>query len=156
MDPLSTVEETLKHVSEWPAYIRLPMFLLNPEDHVVRDIAAFFYGNNIDAENAWKCYYACNGSGDDETLIREGVKRYYAEWTGSEVKTVPYYNVKTKKFVRINGDINSEIPDTTIMLHGIRRVRDYQNQPKTVKEEFDFLNKRNVMKLCMLRNIEHL
>jgi hypothetical protein len=52
MDPLRAVEETLGHVSEWPLYIINPMLLLDPEDAVVRDIAPFFNGNNIDVENA--------------------------------------------------------------------------------------------------------
>jgi hypothetical protein len=112
------------------------MFLLDPEDAVMRDIAAFFYGNNIDVEKAWKCYDMCNGSGD-ETLIREGVKLYYNEWTGSEVKNIPYYNMSTKKFVWIHGDIDSEIPDVSIMLPSVRRFRNYQ--PKTAQEKLTYL-----------------
>jgi hypothetical protein len=72
-------------------------------------------------------------NGSDETLIREGVKRYYTEWTGSEVKNIPYYNMSTKKVVWVNGDKLSEIPDISIMLPSVRRFRNYQ--PKTVKEK---------------------
>jgi hypothetical protein len=106
-----------------------------------------FYGNNIDVEKAWKCYDMCNES-DDKTLIREGVKRYYNEWTESEVKKVPYYNMITKT-LWINGDIGAEIPKVSTMLPSIRRFRDYT--PETAQEKLTHLQETHVMRICMMK-----
>jgi hypothetical protein len=70
----------------------------------------------------------------DETIIREGVQGYYAEWTGSEVKTVPYINKSSKKLVWINSDINDKINVPEILLPILRRFIDAHE--KIIEERF--------------------
>jgi hypothetical protein len=43
---------------------------------------------------------------------------------GSEVKTVPYYNLSTKNLVWINADIDYKINDPTVLLPIVRRFLD--------------------------------
>jgi cupin superfamily acireductone dioxygenase involved in methionine salvage len=85
-------------------------------------VTAFFYGNDIEAEKTWKCFCMCNNS--DETIIREKVQHYYDKWTRSEVKTVPYFNMNSKKLVWINSDINDEINVPEILLSVLRRLEE--------------------------------
>jgi hypothetical protein len=149
MDPLAAVEQTLGPLSGWPEYVTKPMFLVEPEDALVRDIAAYFYGNKIEVETAWKCYATCNSAAP--ASIEAAVKKYYAEWTtDSKVTNVPYYNMTTKKFTLVNGDCNWEIPDITEMLTNVRRVRQIlATPPETPEDALERHSRATVMRLCL-------
>jgi hypothetical protein len=85
MNALQAVEEKLGPISKWPSYIVRHMSYTEPNDTTtLKSIIAFFYGNGIEAEKAWKCYCMLNNS--DEHVIREKMQYYYDRWTLLEVK----------------------------------------------------------------------
>jgi phosphoribosyl-AMP cyclohydrolase len=114
MNPLTAVEASIGPLETWPAYIYI--FLALPySENIIKNIAAFMYGNEIELETAWKCYYACKVYTKKET-IEEGMKEYFNMWSESPnvVQDVYYYNMRTKKFVWVNGDKHDEIKDVIL------------------------------------------
>jgi hypothetical protein len=72
MDPLAVVEAHVVSVDSWaPDVLRL-MFMLEPNPHVMKKVAAFMYGNNVRLSDAVACYKACNGRHQScvETVLR--------------------------------------------------------------------------------------
>jgi hypothetical protein len=110
MNPLTAVEASIGPVQNWPAYII--MYLAHPySENILKNVAAFMFGNQIELEEAWK-FYTCVNSEKKET-IKEGMKKYFNMWSESPniVQDVYYYNMRTKKFVWVNDNINNEIKD---------------------------------------------
>jgi hypothetical protein len=111
MNPLAAVEASLGPLETWPVYIH--MYLMLPySENILKNIAAFMYGNQIGLEEAWKCYYACEIY-EKKVPIKEGMKKYFDMWSKSPnvVQDVYYYNMHTKKFMWVNGEKNSEVTD---------------------------------------------
>jgi hypothetical protein len=46
-DPLGVVEAQLCSVDSWPPHVLRFMFILKPYPRVVKQVAAFMYGNNV-------------------------------------------------------------------------------------------------------------
>ena len=61
MDPLAVVEAQQGSVDSWPSYVLILKFLLEPNSHVMKKVAAFMYGNNVRGNDAVACFNACNG-----------------------------------------------------------------------------------------------
>ena len=59
-DPLAVLEAPLGSVDSWPSYVLGYMFLLQPNSHVTKKVAAYMYGN-VRGSEAVACYNACNG-----------------------------------------------------------------------------------------------
>jgi hypothetical protein len=61
MDPLSLVEEHVGAVETWPTYIIRHVFVDEPDARTVKNLAGFFYGNEVPLRDAVNCVNACNG-----------------------------------------------------------------------------------------------
>ena len=61
MVPLAVVEAQLGSVDSCPPYVLKLMFMLEPNQRVMKKVAAFMYGNNVRLSDAVPCNNACNG-----------------------------------------------------------------------------------------------
>jgi hypothetical protein len=61
MDPLSVVEKRVGAVETWPTYIIRHVFEDEPDGRTVKNMAGFFYGNEVSLQDAVKCVNVCNG-----------------------------------------------------------------------------------------------
>ena len=52
MDTLAVVEAHLGSVDSWPSYVLRYMFLLEPNSHAMKKVAAFIYGSNVRLSDA--------------------------------------------------------------------------------------------------------
>jgi hypothetical protein len=137
MDPLKAVEDKLGSIETWPSYIIEHIFVDKPNARIMRNVAAFMYGNSIELEKAFECYYACNGK-RNRTIMEYALKNHYKMWDGPPYMSheMQYYNMKTKKVVWINGNQNCEM-EVPEMLPEMLRVRigleDTQSCERVVK-----------------------
>ena len=76
MDPLAVVEAHLGSVDSWPPYVLRLMFMLEPNPHVMKKVAAFMYGNHVRLSDAVACYKACNGR--HECLVESLLRAWYS------------------------------------------------------------------------------
>ena len=77
-DSLGVVEAQLGSVDSWPPHVLRFMFFLKANPRVMKQVAAFMYGNNVRLSDTVGCYNACNGR------YRRGVetemRACYDEW----------------------------------------------------------------------------
>jgi hypothetical protein len=110
MDPLKAVEDVLGPVDNWPSYMISHMFVDVPNARIMKNVAAFMYGNGIELDKAIKCYHACNGR-RNQTMIEYTMTNHYKTWDGPPYikQEMQYYNMYTKKVVWINGNEHIEM-----------------------------------------------
>jgi hypothetical protein len=102
-DPLAVVEAQLGSVDSWPPHVLRFMFILKPYPRVVKQVAAFMYGNYVRLSDAVGCDNACNGR------YRKGVetemRACYDEWDiqVNRRHMERYYSMLLKCLAWING-----------------------------------------------------
>jgi hypothetical protein len=69
---------TWRHDS-WPTYIILNVFVVKPNEHAMKKVAAFMYGNDVPVEMAAVCYVACRGREYIQT-INQAIFSWYYTW----------------------------------------------------------------------------
>ena len=77
-DPLAVVESQLCNVDSWPPHVLWFMLILKPNPRVVKQVAAFMYGNNVRLSDAVGCYNACNGR--YQRGVETEMRACYDEW----------------------------------------------------------------------------
>jgi hypothetical protein len=120
---LQQVEQHLGQIDTWPTYIIRYLFIDVPKPGIVRELAAFFYGNDIPVSVASQLYNACN---DKYNLqVNEYICGLYSHWQRCRYKIhmSEYYNVRLHKFIWINGTALNQLeevkPEVTVMDFGI-------------------------------------
>ena len=102
MDQLAVVKAHLGIVDIWPSYILRHMFLLEPNSHAMKKVAAFMYGKSVRLCDALSCYNACNGR--HLNRLESVLKPSYLAWDREENRTniQPYYCMSMKCHASIN------------------------------------------------------
>ena len=103
MDPLAVVEAQLGSVDSWQSYVLRLMFMLEPNPHVMKKVAAFMYGNNVRLSDAVACYKACNGR--HQSRVETVLRTWYAVWDRdvNQRHMEQYYSRLLKCLAWING-----------------------------------------------------
>lgn len=102
--PLQCVEEIIGRVESWPTYILMHMFYEEPGVRVMKNVAAFLYGNGVPVEKAADCYAACRGQRYVHTILN-GVSSWYKTWDRypCDKHVAQYYSMRSKHVVWLNG-----------------------------------------------------
>jgi hypothetical protein len=97
------VEAQLGIVDIWPSYVLRNMFLLEPNSHVMKKVAAFMYENSVRVSDAVACYNACNGR--HQSRVETVLKAWYFVWDRDENRShmEQYYSMSMKCQALING-----------------------------------------------------
>ena len=95
MSALKRVEDSVGVVDSWPSYMILHMFASVPDVRVMKQVAAFMFGNGIDVETATECYVQCRGR-EYMQMIREALTRRYYKWNRASRQShlAEYYNMR--------------------------------------------------------------
>ena len=61
MDSLRELEDILGDVESLSTYLIYDIFVVEPNTHSVKNVAAFMYGNGVPIEKAVDCFISCVG-----------------------------------------------------------------------------------------------
>jgi hypothetical protein len=125
MSTLKWVEEVVGGVESWPTCMILNMFVVQPNEHAMKKVAAFLYGNGVPVEMAVECYVACRGR-EHIQAINQAILSWYYTWNRETHKRhmSEYYNIRYKTQFLLNGkSLNQEevwMPEVTVMEMGVK------------------------------------
>jgi hypothetical protein len=117
MDPLSVAEDHLEAVNIWPTSIILLMFVEDPSDRTVKEVAGFLYGNDVPINLAVEYFYWCNSA--KAVYLDEKMHEWSYIWDRNPYNfhKAWYYSMRLKAMEWIHG-----------------RARNQEEQVKLVKE----------------------
>ena len=106
---MHAVENHLGSIDTWPSYIIRYLFVDTTTPHVVKELSAFFFGNDVPKALAYRLYQACNPTTTKH--VRELFYEWYFIWQKSKYKRhmFMYYNMCMKKFVYLNGSCLNQL-----------------------------------------------
>jgi len=123
MNLLQRVEQHLGQIDKWPTYIVRYLSINVPKPSNVKNLTAFFYGNDISVSIASQLYNACNDK--YEPQVTEYMYDLYFRWQRCmcKIHMSEYYNVMLYKFIWINGKVLNQLeefkPEVTVMEFGM-------------------------------------
>jgi len=102
MDLLREVEDILGDVESWPTYLIYDIFVVEPNRHSVKKVAAFFYGKGISIEKAVDYFIACI----EIVLYKCALRDWYSIWDKNPYTAHKewYYSTTLKRWMWINGN----------------------------------------------------
>jgi hypothetical protein len=117
------LEMNLGPIDGWPSYILCYLFVDVPNRRIVKQLSAFFFGNELPYGLVWRLYKACNPTVPRGAL--ETIFYLYSMWRKSSntPHMCEYCNMRIEKFVYVNGSSLDKLelarPEVTMMHFGI-------------------------------------
>ena len=94
------MEIYLGPIDTCPSYIIEYLFVNTPTPQVVKEVTAFFYGNDVPKALSYRLFHTCNATTTTESVRELFYERYFIWQKSKYVQRIStYYNVLVKKFV---------------------------------------------------------
>ena len=104
MSLLYAVEVYLGPIDTWPAYILEYLFVNSPTPEVIKELTAFFFGNDVPKSLAYRLYNACTPTTTTPCVRELFYTRYFLWQKGKYIlRMARYYDMTLKKFVYLRG-----------------------------------------------------
>ena len=103
MSLLYAVEVYLGPIDSWPSYIIEYLFVNSPTPEVIKELTAFFFGNDVPESLAYRLYNTCNPT--TTASVRELFYVRYSLWQKSKyiLHRTKYYDTTLKKYMYLRG-----------------------------------------------------
>jgi len=136
MNLLEIVEGHLGNIDLWPSHILTYIFIDHPSPvraDRLKGVIAFFYGNDVPMDLAYRLYNACNGTAS-RFVLEQFREWYHVRRTHRcSPHMAKYWNMRLGTFIHINGSLLNQsehvLPKVTVIDFGIdntgltRRIR---------------------------------
>jgi len=147
MNLLEVVVDHLGDVDLWPSLILTYLFNDHPSPVLtdrLRTVIAFFYGNDIPVDLAYRFYSVCNGRAS--RFVGERFRELYHVWRTRrcEPHMATYWNMRLEKFVYINGSLLNQSEPVSSEVSEMRFGIDNTLFPRKIRDRLK-LARRVVM-----------
>ena len=118
---LESIESMIGLIESWPNEILFYLFSIIPSSYTLRKVCAFFYGNGVPCELAYRLYETCSGRTVTDDVC------FWFTWFrtvmfGYGVHLETYYNLRVQKYLYVNGPKLSQCEPVTPKPPGNRRT----------------------------------